>query len=191
MHRLHKTNDFTKWENAVKWEWAIVHAKFYVSLADKVHRQQRRNPSTNHSQNQRGQRHRGSEQNIRKKERLPDQSLVIDVKAVEKATLGTDFRAVPGSSGIINHSQRQPVGRSKVRMKRIPGLTDDDDWKSGPLFECKLYYRAEEVISGPTTTNDDDADSIEMESEQEGDAMSQNSNSDDGSNWLTYGTYML
>jgi len=181
MHRLHQTNDFTKWENAVKREWAIVHAKFYVSMADKVHRQQqRRNPSTNHTtQNQRGRRYRGNEQNMRKKERLPDQSLVIDVKAAEKATLGTDFRAVPGSSGTINHSRRQPVGRSKVRMKRIPGLTDDDDWKSGPLFECKLYYRAEEVISGPTTTNDDDDDSIEMETGQEGDAMSQNSNSDD------------
>ena len=38
--------------------------------------------------------------------------------------------------------------RSNVRMDRIKGLTDDDEWKGGPLFEHKLYYRAEEVISG-------------------------------------------
>jgi len=183
MNRQHQTDDFNKWKNAAKREWAVVHAKFYVSMADVVRRQQqqqrRRTASTNHPQNQRRQ-HRGDRRTIRKKEPLPDQSLVIDVKAAEKATLGTDFRAVPSSSSdTFTHSRQQPVGRSKVRMKRIQGLIDDDDWKSGPLFECKLYYRAEKVLSGTTTTDvddtNDDDDEIEMEAEQAADTISQNS----------------
>jgi hypothetical protein len=33
-------------------------------------------------------------------------------------------------------------------MERINGLTDDKDWKGEPVFEQKLYYRAESVVSG-------------------------------------------
>ena len=39
------------------------------------------------------------------------------------------------------------MSRSSVRMERN-GLTDDKDWKGEPVFEQKLYYRAESVVSG-------------------------------------------
>merc|ERR1719361_1192508 len=32
-------------------------------------------------------------------------------------------------------------------MLRINGINDDPHWGSGPVFECKLYYRAEQVLA--------------------------------------------
>jgi len=78
-------------------------------------------------------------------EKLPEQTPVIDVKSAENATLGTQFQ----STGEINNSSSASytsTKRSNVRMERVKGLTDEDEWKGGPLFEYKLYYRAEETI---------------------------------------------
>ena len=66
---------------------------------------------------------------------------MIDVKAAERATLGTKFLAT-------GKSMHQPARRSAVRMERIKGLTDENEWKGGPLFETKLYYRSEDILSG-------------------------------------------
>ena len=166
MSKLHQSNEFSKWEEAAKKEWAVVHAKFYISLPQSQSwrhggrgqgrgrgHEDRRNPRGRGGRGQgRGQgRGHGRTRRQGKKglEKLPEQAKVIDVKAAENATLGTKFQA----TGV---SQNQPMRRSAVRMDRIKGLTDDDDWKGGPLFECKMYYRAEDVISGVEGDRDSD-----------------------------------
>jgi len=32
-------------------------------------------------------------------------------------------------------------------MERVKGLTDEEEWKGGPLFEYKLYHRAKDIIT--------------------------------------------
>lgn len=148
MNKLHQSNEFAKWEEAAKKEWAVVHAKFYISLP----KRQRRAPPPLQTQRQR----RGGKGRSKEQEPLPEQAPVIDIKPAEKATLGTKFHAVGPS---------KPRMKSAVRMNRIKGLTDDDDWKGGPLFECKLYYRAEDIISGVAGQGDND--DLDMQDEMD------------------------
>ena len=49
-----------------------------------------------------------------------------------------------------------------MHMERINGLTDDKALKGDPVFEKKLYYRAESFIHG-NTLNDESEDEISKE----------------------------
>jgi len=145
MNKLHQSHQYEKWEEAAKKEYAVIHAKFYISLPTR----KRQPPLSNVRSSNQG---RGGGRRRRKNlEALPEQAPVVDIKAAENATLGTEYRAT---------GPNQSRMRSNVRMDRIKGLTDDDEWKGGPLFERKLYYRAEEVISGSGmyTSSDDELD---------------------------------
>ena len=141
MNKLHQSQEYAQWEEAAKREYAVIHAKFYISVPKRKYGP----PQSSNNQGRGGRgggnqgRGRGRGQRRRNLEALPQQTPVIDIKAAEKATLGTDFLATGPAQNRM---------RSNVRMDRIKGLTDDDEWKGGPLFEHKLYYRAEEVISG-------------------------------------------
>lgn len=161
MNKLHQSQEYSKWEEAAKREYAVIHAKFYISVPK---RKFGPHPSSNNQgrgrgrgggENQ-GRGGRGSGQRRRNLEALPQQAPVIDIKAAENATLGTDFLATGPAQNRM---------RSNVRMDRIKGLTDDDEWKGSPLFEHKLYYRAEEVISGAGMCAVDNE--IDMEDELE------------------------
>ena len=57
----------------------------------------------------------------------------------------------------------QRIARSNVRMERINGLTDDKQSRGAPVFEKKLYYRAENVVINGNRSDD------EMMSEDEDD----------------------
>ena len=87
---------------------------------------------------------------------VPEQASVIDVKAAENCTLGTDYRTT---------GPPQTFGRSNVRMERINGLTDEKEWKGDPVFEKKLYYRAEHIVNGGALDGDMSEDDM---SEDEG-----------------------
>jgi len=152
MGKLQQCTKYAKWEETAKKEWAVLHAKFYIAVANRMNRDGsggRRRVDSNH----RRARDRGGRQR-RHLEKLPEQAQVVDVKSAENATLGTKFQSVGGSA---HHSRRPPM-RSNVRMERIKGLTDDDKWKGGPIFECKLYYRAEDVITTLDVDDNDDDD---------------------------------
>jgi len=149
MSKLHQSSDYDRWKEAIKKEYAVIHAKFYVSLPKKMHRQAPPNGSRS-GFNQR----RGRQANPLP---LPEQSTVMDIKAAENATLGTKYEATDPS---LN------MGRSSVRMERINGLKDDKQWKGDPVFEKKLYYRAEKVVNGEGC--DEDSDEMMSEDENEG-----------------------
>lgn len=48
-------------------------------------------------------------------------------------------------------------------MDRIRGLTDDDKWKTEPLFEKKFYYRAENIVTGRGIGNESDLEDDVLE----------------------------
>ncbi len=130
MARMEKTKAFSAWEDAAKKEWACIQAKFYVSLPSRTQ---------NHNKGHRGR--QSFKKQKSQKEDLPEQAPIVDIKAAERATLGTDFHATGPSV--------QPSRRSKVVMKRINGLNESDDCRAAPVFEYKLFYRAEaEIIDG-------------------------------------------
>merc|ERR1712161_117685 len=41
---------------------------------------------------------------------------------------------------------KQVVGRDPIRVQRMSGLKDEKGWKTDPLFQIKLYYRAQDVM---------------------------------------------
>ena len=129
--KLQQSAEYSEWKDANKKEYAVVHAKFYVSIPKIMHY---RPPPTAASGGFKVRRSKNTEPLP-----LPEQSTVVDIKAAEKATLGTNYKAI---------GPPQTMSRSSVRMERINGLTDDKDWKGEPVFEQKLYYRAESVVSG-------------------------------------------
>jgi len=52
-------------------------------------------------------------------------------------------------------------------MERINGLTDDKQWKGDPVFEKKLYYRAESIVSGADINNSGDEMSEDDDDDEE------------------------
>mmetsp|Transcript_9270 Transcript_9270/g.11709 ORF Transcript_9270/g.11709 Transcript_9270/m.11709 type:complete len:269 (-) Transcript_9270:34-840(-) len=155
MEKLHQNHQFTQWERASKKEWAVVHAKFYISLPQRTRRGLQNRSKDGHTRS-------------RELEALPEQASVIDVKSAENATLGTKFM----STGLSNQNTR----RSAVRMNRIHGINDDVEWKGGPLFEKKLFYRSEDIVSNQGPNNDDDDSMVENEIEMEMNKQSANDN---------------
>jgi hypothetical protein len=142
MDKLQHDANYVKWKEANKREYAVIHAKFYVSTPQRMYRAppKKRN---------------GGRRNGKQMDPLPvpEQAPVVDVKAAEKCTLGTNY--VPCAP--------QTFGRSNVRMERINGLTDEKQWKGDPLFEKKLYYRAESIINGSGLENLSEDDMSEDE----------------------------
>jgi hypothetical protein len=55
-------------------------------------------------------------------------------------------------------------------MERIHGLSDGKDWKGEPVFEKKLYYRAEHIVKGLKIDGDEDDDDVMSEDEDDTDA---------------------
>ena len=165
MRKLHQSNEYSQWEQAAKMDWAVAHAKFYISIPQHQHGHaggSRRNVyNSRHSHSHNDRIRGGGGRNRRNLENLPEQQPVIDLKASEKATLGTKFQAIPGRQN--NKNQYRSMRRSAVKMKRIQGLTDTDEWRGGPVFECKLYYRAEDVISPSLDDATDVGDDMSME----------------------------
>ena len=141
MNKLQQSNDYAQWREANKKEYAVIHAKFYISIPKKTYRAAP--PKTARGGSGSNQR-RGKQM---KPLPVPEQSTVIDVKAAENATLGTKYKSIGAP---------QRIARSNVRMERINGLTDEKISKGDPIFEKKLYYRAENVISGHGLGNDSD-----------------------------------
>jgi len=158
MSNLQKDAHFQAWEEAARQEYAVVHAKFYISVPKQVqvqrHRRATSAANSNYSRNGNGN---GRQRN---KESLPEQAPVVDLKATEGVGLGTKFHSLGPSESNSNLSKQ----RSNVKMNRIQGLNDDDDWRGGPLFECKLYYRAENY---DIDNDDDDDDELEMDDDNE------------------------
>lgn len=132
MAQLEQTGAFSAWEEAARKEWACIHAKFYVSLPKR---------SMHPTQVDRRQ-VKSIPQEV-----LPRQTPVIDVKAAERATLGTEFHAIGAS---------QPKKRSNIVMKRIHGLNDNENSRAAPIFEYKLYYRAQEESNIDEDVDDND-----------------------------------
>eukprot|EP00978_Attheya_sp_CCMP212_P018388 scaffold50278_cov52-Attheya_sp.AAC.1 len=154
MAELQPMRAFKAWEEAAKKEWAFVHVKFFVSVAKRKSRAI--NATTSH-------RKRGPHQT----EELPAMAPVVDVKAAEKAVLTTKFEATGPPT--------RPKSSSNVLMKRIPGLNDDPEWRTKPVFEYKLYYRAQDALDNDSGSvvgdgmddDDDDDDSDGMNDEEE------------------------
>ena len=128
-------------------EYSVITAKFYVSIP---------------------KRQQGGQVNVQRQRRkkdkellqIPNQSSVVDIKAAERATIGTKFEP----TGPPNR-----ISRSYVRMERIHGLSDDKDWKGEPVFEKKLYYRAEHIVKG-LKIDGNDGDDVMSEDEDDTDA---------------------
>ncbi len=133
MSKLEETSAYNAWEQAARKEWACIHAKFYISLPKRQYQ------NKNHKGRQNS--------NKSNQEDLPQQAPIIDVKAAEKATLGTKFHAIGPS---------ESKKRSNVIMRRINGLNDSKEYRAAPVFEYKLYYRAEEEVCGKVDSDDDD-----------------------------------
>lgn len=146
MDKLQSSQQYSEWREANIAEYSVITAKFYVSIP---------------------KRQQGGQVNLqqqrRKKDRellpIPNQSSVVDVKAAERATIGTKFNP----TGPPNR-----ISRSYVRMERINGLSDLKDWKGEPVFEKKLYYRAEHIVRGQTIGGDDEDDDV-MSDDGDGD----------------------
>jgi len=133
MSKLQESSDYQQWQSAAKQEWSFIHAKFFLSTPEYRKR----------SVYIKG----GGKAGDIEPEEVPEQAPIVDVKSSEKATLGTKFRVVgPNYSG--------QVKKSRVRMQRIDGLKDGDV-RAAPVFECKLYYRSEDVLLDNDTGVDD------------------------------------
>jgi hypothetical protein len=134
MNKLQHNQQFNLWKDANRAEYSCIHAKFYVSIP---------------------KRQNGGEVNVQQRRRkkgrdllpLPNQSSVTDIKAAEKATIGTKFE---------RSGPPQRIVKSYVRMERINGLTDEKKDRGYPVYEKKLYYRAEHVLKGQYPDSDDD-----------------------------------
>ena len=148
MSKLETTNAYSAWEDAARKEWACIHAKFYISLPKK------RNPYKSND----GDVRKGRGKRNEKQEDLPEQAPIVDVKAAEKATLGTKFHAVGPSA---------PRKRTTITMKRINGLNDQDEYRAAPLFEYKLYYRAEEEVINEEIMIDEENNIMEENEEKD------------------------
>jgi hypothetical protein len=152
MARLEQTRAFAAWEEAARKEWACIHAKFYVSLP-----RQNMLGGASHMMKRR-------EYQVPQQE-LPKQEPVIDVKSAERATLGTKFHAIGPS---------QAKNRSRIVMKRINGLNDDESRRAAPVFEYKLYYRAESEFKDKdelVEDDDDDDDDVDIRTEKTSDRI--------------------
>ncbi|KAL7534287.1 hypothetical protein ACHAWF_004777 [Thalassiosira exigua] len=130
MSELQQSREYAEWKEANLKEYAVIHAKFFVSIPKRIYGAPRKSARGG------SRRRRGNQMEPLP---VPEQSVVVDVKAAESATLGTKYEVT---------GPPQRLGRSNVRMERINGLTDDKGWKGEPVFEKKLYYRAEEIVSG-------------------------------------------
>eukprot|EP00986_Skeletonema_menzelii_P003077 scaffold902_cov146-Skeletonema_menzelii.AAC.2 len=144
MNKLQNSHQYSEWREANMAEYSVITAKFYVSIPKRqqggqVNMQQRRRKDKELLQ-------------------IPNQSSVADIKAAERATIGTKFEA----TGPANR-----ISRSYVRMERIKGLSDEKDWKGEPVFEKKLYYRAEHIVRGLKIDGDDDGDDVMSEEEDD------------------------
>mmetsp|Transcript_9491 Transcript_9491/g.19084 ORF Transcript_9491/g.19084 Transcript_9491/m.19084 type:complete len:759 (-) Transcript_9491:2242-4518(-) len=147
MNKLQNSQQYSHWREANMAEYSVITAKFYVSIP---------------------RRQQGGQVNLqqqrRKKDKellpIPNQSSVVDIKAAERATIGTKFEPTGPS---------QCISKSYVRMERIHGLSDEKDWKGEPVFEKKLYYRAEHIVKRLKMDGDEDDD----------DVMSEEDNADD------------
>ena len=95
---------------------------------------------------------------------LPDMMPIVQVQAAQNAVVSTRFYSTGPS--------REPARKSSLRMERIKGLNDDPEWGTGPLFEVKLYYRAETALQKGRDDlelgegDDDDDDLLEEEDEE-------------------------
>jgi hypothetical protein len=147
MNRLQSSGEYMEWKEANKKEYAVIHAKFYVSIPKRMYRS---TPNVGIG-GKRGGKHTEPLP-------VPQQAAVIDVKASENCTLGTDYRTT---------GPPQTFSRSNVRMERINGLTDEKEWKGDAVFETKLYYRAEDVLNGTGAAAADPSDE-EMSDDEEG-----------------------
>mmetsp|Transcript_21254 Transcript_21254/g.27148 ORF Transcript_21254/g.27148 Transcript_21254/m.27148 type:complete len:384 (+) Transcript_21254:324-1475(+) len=127
MAKLQPAEEFKAWQEAARREWACVHAKFYVALVHKRENARKRDAPV-----------RGRKRLPQRLEPLPEMTPVVDIKPSEKAILGTKFE--PTGTG-----RMQSTSRNKVKMKRIH-LNDAESSQSDPVFECKLYYRAQKVL---------------------------------------------
>ena len=122
MAKLQPTREFKLWEQATKQDWACIHAKLFVSMrrymkADIAQRTSRPREERMH---------------------LPDMEPIVQVQAAQNAVVSTRFYSTGPS--------RESARKSSLRMERIKGLNDDPEWGTGPLFEVKLYYRAETAL---------------------------------------------
>jgi len=159
MDHLQTTRAYRAWETAARNEYACVHAKFYVSLPKQMRQEY----------NDRGQ---GQQtKNKREREHLPQQASILDIKPAANATVGTKFHST-GQPGVVRFQRK-----SNIRMMRIHGLNDDPQWGSGPVFECKLYYRAEDTVQRNTDGDGDGVEDMEdTDDENEHDNVSANDN---------------
>ena len=105
MRELQQSSEYTDWKEANTKEYAVVHAKFFVSNPRRMRR-----PTQTRQASSGFQRRKGKEIPLLP---LPEQATVVDVKAAEKATLGTKYEAM---------GPPRSMGRAPVRMERIHGL---------------------------------------------------------------------
>lgn len=136
MEQLAPSQEYKAWQEAARTEYACVHAKFYVSIPHS-----RRRIVVDRTK-------KGGVE----PEPLPQAAPIIDVKAAEHANLATLFRA----TGPV-----MPKPTSRIRMEKIAGLNDNPDWGTGPVFECKLYYRVQQMEE----KSNDNKNSLEEEEE--------------------------
>lgn len=148
INKLQQSNDYAEWKEANKKEYAVIHAKFYVSIPKRMYGAPPKSAGGGSKQR------RGKHMTPLP---VPEQATVVDVKAAENATLGTKYEST---------GPPQNMGRSSVRMERINGLTDDKEWKGEPVFEQKLYYRAENIVSGQGLG--DESDEMSEDENEEG-----------------------
>jgi len=134
---LQPSREFQAWEKATKQDWACIHARLFVSM--------RRYMRPDIAQRTT----RTTEERIH----LPDMTPVVQVQAAQNAVVSTRFH----SKGISPDIAR----KSRVRMERVKGLNDNLEWGTGPLFDMKLYYRAETVLEqGSDLSMDEDYEDI-------------------------------
>jgi hypothetical protein len=139
MAKLQPTREFQVWEQATKQDWACIHAKLFVSMRRYMH-------------------HDVAQRTSKLKEErmhLPDMTPVVQVQAAQNAVVSTQFHSTGPS--------REVSRKSRVRMERVKGLNDDPAWGTGPLFDVKLYYRAETVLEnrGETDLDEEEVDVID------------------------------
>ena len=152
MNKLQSSKQYSEWREANMAAYSVITARFYVSVPRRQHGGQV-----------------NLQQRRRKKDKellpIPNQSAVVDIKAAEKATIGTKFERTGPPQRIV---------KSYVRMERINGLSDEKDWKGEPVFEKKLYYRAEHIIRGRNVDGDEDDDDMSEEDADDNIAPSHN-----------------
>ena len=157
MAKLQPTPEFQAWEKATKQDWACVHAKCFASL--RRYMRPKDGP-------RRGRSSREEEERMH----LPDMAPVVQVQAARNATVSTNFYATGPSA--------MPLRKSRVRMERIKGLNDDPEWGTGPVFDLKLYYRAEATMNEEGITKNEDDDDENMKDSDADDTNDNMENAD-------------